>query len=143
MRVVSVAAASSNKEPALSCHSGSLRRGGDDSLSSRQAAQAEGGTHAVELTAADAKTEAFLDGVLHRRTGDRGSCLARLDEKGSHLPTQLDRVTMPPVCEGDLSFGSHPLEQSIHGRAMHRDCTVAPGLLHRSSLFNLLHHLAP
>src|SRR6266700_136373 len=88
MRVVSVAAASSNKEPALSCHSGSLSRGGNDFFFSRQAAQAEGGTHAVELTAADAKTEAFLDG------------------------------------------------------AMHRDCTVAPGLLHRGSLFNLLHHLA-
>ncbi len=103
-------------------------------------AQSERGTHAVELTDADGKTETFLDVLLQHGTGYRRGCLAHLDEKGSHLTTQLDGVTMPPVCVGRLSLGSHPLEEPIHRRTMHGDLTLAPGLLHRGSLFNLLDH---
>ena len=144
MSFVSMAAASSKKLPAPSCLSGSLDRGGDDFFFSRHAmvAQPERSSDAVELTDTDGKTKAFLDGLLYHRTGDRRGCLADLDEKGSHLTTHLDRVTMPLVCVGRLSFGSYPFEEPIHGRTMHRDCTVAPGLLHRGSLFNLLYHLA-
>src|SRR5260370_12162303 len=101
MSFVSMAAASSKKLPAPSCLSGSLDRGGDDFFFSRHAmvAQPERSSDAVELTDTDGKTKAFLDGLLYHRTGDRRGCLADLDEKGSHLTTHLDRVTMPLVSE--------------------------------------------
>ncbi len=79
--------------------------------------------------------------MLHHRTGDREASLAHLDEEGSHLTTQLARMTMPPVGVGRLSLGPHPLEEPIHSRMMHADITRAPGLLHRGSLLNLLDHL--
>src|SRR6266568_5073327 len=68
--------------------------------------------------------------------------LAKLDQEGSHLATQLDRVTMPSVGVACLSLGPYPLEEPIHRRTMHGDPTLAPGLLDRGSLLNLLDHLA-
>jgi hypothetical protein len=106
-------------------------------------AQPEGSSDAVELTDTNGQTKACLDGVLHHWTGDRRASLAHLDEKGSHLTTQLDGMTMPPVGVGRLPFGSHPLEEPIHGRTMHANLTVVPGLLHRGALLNLLDHLTP
>ena len=73
----------------------------------------------------------------HRRGG-----LAKLDQEGSHLTTQLDWVTMPSVGVACLSLGPHPLEEPIHRRTMHGDPTLAPGVLDRGSLLNLLDQLA-
>ena len=95
----------------------------------RGAGEAEAGADAVELTDAGNTTEALLDGALHGRTGDVRGGLAMLDQKGGHLPAQLDRVTMPSIDKGLLPFALHSLQQAIHGRTMHRDRTVQPRFL--------------
>ena len=50
--------------------------------------------------------------------------LALVSQKGKNFSTQFDRMTMPSICQGLLSFALHPLEQPIDRRPMHVDCTA-------------------
>lgn len=86
----------------------------------RAASQSEGSTNAIELADAQAKTEAFLDDLLEHGTGKRRSGLAVLNEKGSHLAAQFDRMTMPSIGERCFAMLPHCQPQSIGVRLTDR-----------------------
>ncbi len=44
---------------------------------------------------------------------------------------------MPTIGKAIVSFALHPLEQPIHRRAMHRDCTASPRFAGRYSPLNV------
>ena len=109
----------------------------------RLAAQSEGSAHPVELTDADREIEALREEALQRRTRDKGMALAMFLYKGEGFPTQFDRVTMPSIGQGFLSFALHTFEQAIDRRSMHRNHAANPGNRGCCSLLHLSDNLTP
>jgi len=105
------------------------------------AAQSEAGSHPIELTNTDGKTEALLQQAFHHGTGDERVAPAVFHQKGENFPTQFDWVPMSSISQPLFSCALHALKQAIDCRPMHRNSTTHPRFSDRDSLLNLPNQL--
>ena len=84
--------------------------------------------HAVELADTHRETKSLSHQALDLVTCGRRMALAVIQYKGEDLPAQFDWVAVASFDEGERAFTLHTLQESVHGRAMHRNRTAPPCL---------------
>lgn len=86
---------------------------------------------AIELANADKQAKTLLECRLHHMARRVGRLLAQRQQPVTHLATQLERMSMPPIVQGRDWIGLETLAESIDRSRVAGDNCLGLCLLHR------------